>query len=99
MFKNLNPQLKMGLMLAACALPMLGIVAVRALELSVSNVVLFALAVACPVSHLLMMRMGMHNHGATDSSHVHSTNVHSTNVHDTESVAIPPTSTVQTERI
>ncbi len=71
MFKTLNEQWKMGLMLAVCALPMVGLVAVRVFDLAVSNVVLMALAVACPVSHLLMMRMGMHGHhtaNATDAN-------------------------------
>lgn len=64
MFKMLSTQWKMGLMLAACALPMVGLVAVRVFDLAVSNVVLIALAVACPVSHVLMMRMGLHGHHA-----------------------------------
>lgn len=68
MFKNMNPQLKMGLMLGLCALPMGAIVAIRAFDVAVSNVVILALAVACPASHLLMMRMGLHGHGA---AHVH----------------------------
>lgn len=63
MFKNMNPQLKMGLMLGLCALPMGGIVAIRAFDIAVSSAVLITLAVACPASHLLMMRMGMHGHG------------------------------------
>jgi len=68
MFKMLNAQWKMGLMLAACALPMVGLVAVRVFDLAVSNVVLIALAVACPVSHVLMMRMGLHGHHTENSS-------------------------------
>lgn len=64
MFNKLNPQLKMFSMLAVCALPMLGIVAIRIFDLAVSNVVLVGLAVACPASHLLMMKMGFHHHGA-----------------------------------
>ena len=68
MFKNLNPQLKMILMMSLCALPMLGIVAIRIYDIAVSNVVLVALAIACPASHLLMMKMGMHGHG---EAHAH----------------------------
>lgn len=72
MFKILNAQWKMGLMLAVCALPMVGLVAVRVFDLAVSNVVLIALAVACPVSHVLMMRMGMHGH---HTAHTSDTNI------------------------
>ena len=68
MFKNMNPQLKRAMMLGVCVLPIGGIIVIRAFDMAVSNVVIIALAVACPVTHLLMIRMGMHGHG---QSHVH----------------------------
>lgn len=68
MFKMLNTQWKMGLMMAVCALPILGLVAVRVFDLAVSNVALVALAIACPVSHLLMMGLGLHGHHTAEVS-------------------------------
>lgn len=88
MLKIGNARWNMGLMMALCALPMVGLVAVRVFDLAVSNIVLMALAVACPVSHLLMMRMGMHGHHLAGNA---GTNIMTNEITADKEVEVAPT--------
>lgn len=56
------------LMLAMCLAPAAAIVAVRFFGLSVSNLLIFAIVLLCPLSHVLMMR----GHGSHDDHGWHS---------------------------
>src|SRR4030065_1810913 len=48
--------------LAGCLAMAIGVAAVFAFGVPVNNVLLVALVLACPLSHLFMMRSGMHDH-------------------------------------
>ena len=48
--------------MAGCLAMALGVAAVFAFGVPVNTVLLVALALACPLAHLFMMRSGMHDH-------------------------------------
>ncbi len=51
------------IMVLGCAIPMAAVVAIFVLGIPLSQLTVFALVLLCPLSHLLMMRGGMHQHG------------------------------------
>jgi len=51
------------IMLACCLIPLMALAAIFVFKVPVNTVVFVGLALACPVSHLLMMRFMPHEHG------------------------------------
>jgi len=57
------------LMILCCLIPLAAFAAISILRVSVNTVIYVAIALACPVMHLFMMRgMANHNH---DKEHTH----------------------------
>ncbi len=52
------------IMLACCLISFAALTAIMLFKVSVSNVLLIGLALACPLLHLLMMRSMLHDHGS-----------------------------------
>lgn len=51
-----------SLFLLICLLPVVGLAAVYLFDIPLSTVVLVALVLACPLSHIFMMRHGAHGY-------------------------------------
>jgi len=58
----------LGLMVLCCLIPLAALGAIFLLGVPVSNALGFALILLCPLSHLLLMGRGGHEHGAIQSS-------------------------------
>lgn len=63
------------IMIACCLVPLVGFVLVSVFNLPLKSVLLFAMVLLCPLSHLLMMKTMMndegHQHGGMDHAHDH----------------------------
>jgi hypothetical protein len=60
---NLRARWGVWLFWPLCVLPLIGVAAVVIFNIPANQALLFALVLLCPLSHLLMMGMGGHNHG------------------------------------
>jgi ABC-type transport system involved in cytochrome bd biosynthesis fused ATPase/permease subunit len=55
------------IMLACCLLPIVGLALIVFFKISTSTVLLGAMLLICPLSHLLMMKFMAHDHDADNS--------------------------------
>jgi hypothetical protein len=64
------------IMLACCLIPLVGLGVISIFHIPTSKVVLFGMAMFCPLAHILMMKvMGhSHEHGRLSGTHVHGEN-------------------------
>ncbi len=51
------------IMIACCLLPLIAFGAVAYFQIPLNNVFYFGLIVLCPISHILMMKFMIHDHG------------------------------------
>ena len=64
----------MLLMLACCLIPVAALIAISVFKIPVSAVIYGALLLACPLSHILMMKFMGHDHQQQNASeHRHPT--------------------------
>jgi hypothetical protein len=63
-------------MLACCLIPLAGLGIFYLFHIPTSKLVLFGLAMFCPLAHILMMKFMGHNHeqGQPSGTHVHGEN-------------------------
>ena len=52
-------------MMALCAVPMIGLVAVTVFQVPLSTLLLFGMVLVCPLMHVFMMRGLGHEHGGS----------------------------------
>jgi len=73
MLSNLRARWGAWLFWPLCVLPLIAIATVVIFKIPINDVLLFTLVLLCPLSHLLMMGMGGHNHGGSgQGGHDHS---------------------------
>lgn len=59
----------MLIMLACCLVPLIALGAIFLFNLPVNQVIFFLLILMCPLSHILMMKFMVHDHGQDHSHH------------------------------
>jgi hypothetical protein len=65
------------IMLACCLIPLVGLGVISLFHIPTSKVVLFGMAMFCPLAHILMMKFMGHEHEQIQPSgtHVHEDNI------------------------
>jgi hypothetical protein len=61
----------MLIMLACCLIPLIGLGVILLFHVPTSKVVLFGMAMFCPLAHILMMKFMGHKHEQGEPSRIH----------------------------